>query len=102
VQRINYQRALQGELMRAINSIDSVRRSKVILALPPKKTFLEEGGKPSASVVVDLHPGKALSQDQVKGISNLVSASVENLEPEEVVIVDSRGKSLSKNTKSAA
>lgn len=102
VQRINYQRALQGELMRAINSIDSVKRSKVILALPAKKTFLEEGGKPSASVVIDLHPGKVLSQDQVKGISNLVSAAVENLEPEDVVVLDSRGKPLSKNSKSPA
>src|SRR5690606_2547710 len=59
VQRINYQRALQGELMRAINSLDAVKRSKVILALPPKKTFLEETGKTTASVTVDLHAGKS-------------------------------------------
>lgn len=97
VQRINYQRALQGELMRAINSLDAVKKSKVILALPPKKTFLEEAGKTTASVTVDLHPGKTLSEDQVRGITNLVASSVENLTPENVTVVDSRGKVLSKN-----
>ena len=51
-QRINYQRALQGELARAINSLDAVNRSKVMLALPKKKVFLDDGSKPSASVVV--------------------------------------------------
>ena len=56
-QKINYQRAIQGELMRAINTLTAVKQSKVILALPNKKTFLEEGGKPSASVVLELYPG---------------------------------------------
>lgn len=102
VQRINYQRALQGELMRAINSLDAVKRSKVILALPPKKTFLEESGKTTASVTVDLHAGKTLSEDQVRGITNLVSSSVENLVPENVTVVDSRGRILSKNNSSSA
>ncbi len=102
VQRINYQRALQGELMRAINSLDAVKRSKVILALPPKKTFLEETGKTTASVTVDLHAGKSLSEDQVLGITNLVSSAVENLIPENVTVVDSRGRILSKNSGSSA
>ncbi|MCB0383887.1 MAG: flagellar M-ring protein FliF [Bdellovibrionales bacterium] len=101
-QRINYQRALQGELMRAINTLSAVKQSKVILAIPPKKTFLEEGGQASASVVVDLHPGKSLSQDQVKGISNLISSAVENLESDRVTVVDSRGKSLSRQYTSEA
>jgi len=96
-QKINYQRAVQGELMRAINTLESVRNSKVILALPPKKTFLEEGGTPTASVVVELHDGKALSSDQVKGIQYLVASAVESLDPEKVTVVDSRGKVLSKN-----
>lgn len=101
-QRINYQRALQGELMRAINSLEVVRRSKVILALPPKKTFLEEGGEPKASIVLDLYPGKALSKNQIRGITNLVSASVENLHTENVTIVNSVGKVLSKQSGGAA
>jgi flagellar M-ring protein FliF len=96
-QKINYQRALQGELMRAINTLTAVKQSKVILALPQKKTFLEEGGQPSASVVLELHPGKTLSPDQVRGITFLVSSAVENLEPEKVNVVDSRGKILSKH-----
>jgi len=95
-QKVNYQRALQGELMRAINTLTAVKQSKVILALPAKKTFLEEGGQPTASVVVELHPGKTLSPDQVRGITFLVSSAVENMEPERVSVVDSRGKILSK------
>ena len=96
-QKINYQRALQGELMRSINTLSAVKQSKVILALPAKKTFLEEGGQPSASVVVELRSGKTLTPDQVKGITNLVSSAVENLEAEKVTVVDERGKVLSKN-----
>lgn len=95
-QKINYQRALQGELMRSINTLSAVRQSKVILAIPAKKTFLEEGGQPSASVVLELHPGKTLSPDQVRGITFLVASGVENLEPEKVTVIDSRGKVLSK------
>lgn len=95
-QRINYQRALQGELTRAINTLDAVKQSKVILALPPKKTFLEEGGKPTASVVLELNPGKTLTEDQVRGITYLVSSAVEGLEAEKVTVVDSRGKMISK------
>jgi flagellar M-ring protein FliF len=95
-QKVNYQRALQGELMRAINTLSAVRQSKVILALPPKKTFLEESGQATASVVLDLHPGKTLSPDQVRGITHLVSSAVENLDAEKVTVVDSRGKVLTK------
>jgi flagellar M-ring protein FliF len=95
-QRINYQRALQGELMRAINTLDAVMRSKVMLALPAKKTFLEEGTPPTASVVVELHSGKVLSEDQVRGIMHLVANAVEGLDFEKVSVVDSRGKMLSK------
>ncbi|MGE3972978.1 MAG: flagellar basal-body MS-ring/collar protein FliF [Bdellovibrionales bacterium] len=96
-QKINYQRAVQGELMRAINTLDPVRNSKVILALPPKKTFLEEGGSPSASVVVDLYDGKNLTPEQVKGITLLVANAIENMDSDRVTVVDSRGKVLSKN-----
>lgn len=96
-QKVNYQRALQGELMRSINTLSAVKQSKVLLAMPAKKTFLEEGGETSASVVLELHPGKTLSQEQVRGITFLVSSAVENLEPEKVTVVDSRGKVLSKS-----
>jgi len=97
-QKIQYQRAIQGELMRAINTLTAVKQSKVLLALPGKKTFLEESADASASVVVELHAGKSLTPDQVKGITNLVASAVENLRPEKVTVVDDRGKVLSRNS----
>ena len=96
-QRVNFQRALQGELMRAINTVRPVKKSKVILALPPKKTFLEEGGKASASVVIELHSGKKLSSEQVQGISSMVANSVEGLDADNVTVIDSKGNIISKN-----
>jgi flagellar M-ring protein FliF len=97
-QKINYQRAIQGELMRAINTLTAVKQSKVLLALPNKKTFLEEAGKSSASVVIELYPGKSLSAEQVRGIQYLVSNSIEGMESEKVSVVDDRGKLLTKTT----
>lgn len=97
-QKINYQRALQGELMRAINTLTAVKQSKVILAMPPRRTFLEESSPPSASVVLEMHPGKTLSADQVRGITFLVSSAVENLDPDRVTVVDDRGKLLSRHS----
>ncbi len=95
-QKINYQRALQGELMRAINTLTAVKQSKVILSLPNKKTFLEEGGKPTASVVVELFPGKILSPEQVRGIQYLIASSTEGLDAERVAVLDDRGKMLNR------
>lgn len=95
-QKVNYQRALQGELMRAINTLSAVKQSKVILAMPNKKTFLEEGNKASASVVVELHQGKELSQDQIRGIRYLVANAVEGMDADRVTVLDERGKILTK------
>lgn len=97
-QKINFQRALQGELIRAINTLTAVKQSKVILALPNKKTFLEEGGKASASVVVELHQGKELSADQIRGIRYLVSNAVEGMDSENVTVLDEKGKVLTKHS----
>ncbi|MCB0361542.1 MAG: flagellar M-ring protein FliF [Bdellovibrionales bacterium] len=97
-QRINYQRALQGELIRAINTLSAVKQSKVILAIPPKKTFLEESGQPSASVILDLYPGKHLSPEQVRGITNLIASAVEEMDADKVTILDSRGKLISRQS----
>lgn len=102
VQKINYQRALQGELMRAINTLTAVKQSKVILALPNKKTFLEEGGSPTASVVVELYPGKELTPEQIRGIRFLVGNAVEGLDPDRVAVLDERGKMLSRQGSGAA
>ncbi len=97
-QKINYQRALQGELMRAINTLSAVKQSKVILALPAKKTMMEESAPPSASVVVELHPGKELSAEQVRGIRYLVANAVEGMDVEKVTILDDRGKMISRQS----
>ena len=97
-QKINFQRALQGELMRAINTLTAVKQSKVILAIPAKKTMMEDSSPPSASVVVELHSGKELSSDQVRGIRYLVANAVEGMDPERVTILDDRGKMISKQT----
>lgn len=95
-QKINYQRAIQGELTRAINTLDAVKHSKVMLALPNKKTFLEEGAPPTASVVIELYPGKILAEEQVRGIMHLVANAVEGMDFDHVTVIDSRGKMLSK------
>lgn len=100
-QKINYQRALQGELIRAINTLTPVRQSKVILALPAKKTMMEESSPPSASVVVELHPGKELSQEQVRGIRYLVANAVEGMDAERVTVLDERGKMISRQSDGA-
>jgi flagellar M-ring protein FliF len=98
VQKINQKRALEGELMRTINSIQGVKRSRVHLAIPQKSTFVEDQKKSTASVVLDLDPGVILSDKQVYGIGNLVARAVEGMDVGDVVIVDSNGKTLSKNS----
>jgi flagellar M-ring protein FliF len=97
IQKVNQKRALEGELMRTINSIHGVRRSRLHLAIPQKTTFAEDQKKPSASVVVDLQPGATLNDKQIYGIGNLVARAVEGLDTNDVVIVDSLGKTLSRN-----
>jgi flagellar M-ring protein FliF len=84
--------------MRAINTLTAVKQSKVILALPNKKTFLEEGGQASASVVVELRQGKELSPEQVRGIRYLVANAVENMDPDRVTVLDDRGKVLTRQS----
>ncbi len=96
VQKINYVRALQGELIRTINTLKSVRKSTVHISMPPKTSFLEQTEDPKASVVVELNPGKILTKEEVRGIQNLVASSVEALRPERVTVVDSTGLALSR------
>ena len=96
VQRINYQRALQGELSRTIDSLDEIQYSRVHIVLPKKSLFVKEQEKPTASVVIKLKPGRRLGTPQINGIAHLVASSVEGLKPEDVTIVDSDGNILSK------
>jgi flagellar M-ring protein FliF len=101
-EHINYQRALEGELARSIQSLSSVQAARVHLALPKQSVFLREQQKPSASVILTLHPGRIIDQNQVAGITHLVSASVSDLSPKQVSILDQNGTLLSAQTDTAA
>ncbi len=94
IQRINYQRALQGELARTISEFPQVERARVHLVIPAKSLFIEEQSAPSASVVLKLKDGEKLSDKQIKGVLNLVIMSVEGLKEEHVTITDMRGQVL--------
>lgn len=95
VEHVNYQRALEGSLERTIASLSSVQGAKVHLAMPKPSVFLSEQEKPTASVMLDLYPGRELSAAQVAGIVHLVAASVPGLQDKNVTVVDQHGHLLS-------
>src|SRR5262245_34403362 len=94
-EQVNYQRGLEGELARSIQSLAAVQSARVHLAIPKPSVFLRETQKPSASVLVNLHPGRTLDRAQVAGIQHLVSASVPDLPLKAVSVVDQSGALLS-------
>ncbi|MCX8044271.1 MAG: flagellar basal-body MS-ring/collar protein FliF [Desulfobacterota bacterium] len=94
IQKVNFQRALQGELARTISKFAEVKSARVHLTIPEKSLFREDQEKPRASVVLTLHAGRRLLDAQIQGIAHLVSSSVEGLTPENVFIVDAHGKLL--------
>ncbi|NIM06547.1 MAG: flagellar M-ring protein FliF [Armatimonadetes bacterium] len=94
-ERINYQRALQGELARTISEIDSVSSARVHLVVPEPKLYEEEEARPSASVVLRMRGGRVLAQRQIRGIVHLASSAVEGLSPDDVKILDTSGNLLS-------
>jgi flagellar M-ring protein FliF len=94
-QRLNYQRALQGELSRTVGQLREVARARVHLVLPQSSLFAERERPASASVFLKLQPGAQLAREQVRGIVHLVASSVEGLSPERVTVVDTAGRVLS-------
>ena len=94
-EQINYQRGLEGELARTIQSIGAVQAARVHLAIPKPTVFVREELKPSASVLLNLYPGRTLEPSQVAGIQNLVAASVPNLATTSVSLIDQSGAMLS-------
>ncbi len=98
VQRINYQRALQGELARTINKIDLIQESRVHLVLPEESLFKEDQQAPSASVVLQLRQGARLSATQVQGIVNLVAGAVPGLNEEKITVVSTDGQVIFKKS----
>src|SRR6185369_12252173 len=97
VQRLNYQRALQGELARSIAELDTVEAARVHLAMPERSLFVAEERRPSASVVLKLKPGRTLAPEQIAGVVHLVAASVEGLKPADVTVVDVNGQVLTRD-----
>lgn len=96
VQRLNYIRALQGELTRTIQQLAEVDKARLHIAIPEKTIFTEKEEKPTASVVLKLKAGRVLSQEQIGGIVHLVSSSIEGLLPQNVTVIDNMGNLLSK------
>jgi flagellar M-ring protein FliF len=96
VQRLNYQRALQGELARTLAGIQEIAEARVHIVTPKESLFLEDQQKATASVAVRLRPGRTLSPQQVDGIVHLVASAVPGLNASQVTVVDLDGRILSK------
>ncbi|AVJ27651.1 flagellar basal-body MS-ring/collar protein FliF [Achromobacter spanius] len=94
-EQINYQRGLEGELARSIEAMHTVQHARVHLAMPRQSLFVRERQAPTASVLLNLYPGRSLSDSQVSAISWLVASSVPELTAESVSIVDQNGRLLS-------
>lgn len=94
-ERLTFQRGLEGELTRTIQTMASVQSARVHLALPNQNGFFREQQKPSASVLVSLNAGRTLDRAQLAGIIHLVSSSVPEMDPKAVSVLDDSGKLLS-------
>lgn len=97
-QRVNYQRALEGELARTISKLDAVQQARVHLVIPEERLYLQEQKEPTASIVLRLRPGRQLASNQIAGIAHLVSSSVEGMKPANVTVLDATGNVLSSAT----
>jgi flagellar M-ring protein FliF len=102
VQKVNYQRALQGEITRTLQTIDGVRSARVHVILPDGGLFKRTAAKASAAITVAMQPGVGLSRAQVLGIQRLVAASVPEMKIEDVVVLDDSGASLARAAGEAA
>ncbi|WP_444984303.1 flagellar basal-body MS-ring/collar protein FliF [Halomonas mongoliensis] len=94
-EQVNYQRGLEGELSRSMESLGPVERARVHLALARQSVFVRDREPAKASVILTLHPGRLLSDGQVSAIVHMVASSVPELNAEEVTVVDQNGRLLS-------
>lgn len=95
VQKINYKRAMQGELARSIEQIEAIESARVQIAIPEKSVFLrKKTSRVTAAIIIRLRPGRDLKNDRVNGIVHLVASSVEGLEADQVTVVDNHGRLL--------
>ncbi len=95
VQKLNYRRALEGELARTIGSLNEVQKARVHIVIPEKTLFAKDQKEPSASVILHFKNGKVIDNVSISGIQNLVASSVEGMATSGVTVVDFRGKILS-------
>jgi len=95
VQKLNYRRALEGELSKTIISLDEVKKARVHLVIPEKTLFKADQKMPTSSVTLHLKSGRSIGKISIQGIQNLVSGSVEGMKTEDVVVLDSKGRILS-------
>ena len=102
VQKLNYQRALQGELARTITQISGVEQARVHLVIPEKTLFKEAEKPPTASVVLKLKGSRSLRDSEVQGVVHLIASSIEGMNSDNVTVLDSRGNVLSKGENSIA
>ena len=102
VEQVNYQRGLEGELAKSISSLGQVKAARVMLAIPKQTAFMREQERPTASVVVTMHPGRFLDEQAVAAITNLVGSSVPNMGANQVTIIDSEGSLLAPNPRRAS
>src|SRR3712207_6018261 len=94
-QQVTYQRALEGELSKTLESLDGVRQAVVHVALPEEEVFVTDQKEPTASVLLDLAAGTQLSGEQITAVTNLVSSSIQGMKPDQVSVTDSTGQVLS-------
>ncbi|MGV2293528.1 flagellar basal-body MS-ring/collar protein FliF [Trinickia sp. YCB016] len=100
-EQVNYQRALEGELEKTIESISTVREARVHLAIPKPSVFVRDKEAPSASVLVNLYPGRALDEGQVIAVTHMVASAVPDMPVKNVTIVDQDGNLLTQSSSSA-
>lgn len=101
-QKVNYQRALQGELTRTILSLAEVESARVHIAFPEEGLFKREQGRTKASITLTLRDGRALRREQVRGIQRLVAAAVTGIESRDVTIVSDQGVALTQDGEETA
>lgn len=101
LEQVNYQRALEGELASSIQSLAAVQGARVHLALPKASVFMRDQQKPTASVLLNLSPGRSLDEQQVSAIVHLVASSVPELSAKNVTVVNQNGDLLSSSEKMA-
>ncbi len=96
VQKLQYRRALEGEIQRTIQTMDEIAQARVHLVIPEPSLFEEDEKPATASVVLKLRNGTTVREQQVQSIVHLVAASVEGLDPGQVTVIDTRGRLLSR------